>query len=382
MKPRIALIATHPIQYNVPYYVRLTERGNINLKVFYTYPQAQNEYADVEFGKRIEWDIPLLEGYNFEFIENSAKKPSLKSFLGIHNPKLIDKIKAYRPSAILINGWNFRSHLGTMRYFKGKIPIYFRGDSTLLDEYPGWKQVARRSFLKWLYTNVDKALYVGEHNKEYYKAHGLTNRQLLKVPHAIDTNRFQTFSKADEQSLERLRDQAGLKKSDFVFIYIGKFIKKKNPKLLLSAFKAANFPDHVKLLYVGNGELEEELKAESKQLKNIIFLPFQNQKILPLVYRLGDCLVLPSKGPGETWGLVVNEAQACGLSTIISDKVGCAPDMIQPAYHDVVFRYNDESELVNVLKNQVQKGKLNHRPVKDEIAELCLALEQAVLDNE
>ncbi len=87
---RLAIITTHPIQYNAPLFKLLSKRNNISIKVFYTWGEAvlQKKY-DPGFGKTIEWDIPLLEGYEYTFVENTAKKPGSHHFSGIDNPRLI-----------------------------------------------------------------------------------------------------------------------------------------------------------------------------------------------------------------------------------------------------------------------------------------------------
>jgi hypothetical protein len=82
-------------------------------------------------------------------------------FRGIINPALIGKMKAWAPDGLLVIGWNYHSHLQCLRYFHGRIPIYFRGDSVLLHETLGWRKLFRRLFLSWVYQHVDFALYVG-----------------------------------------------------------------------------------------------------------------------------------------------------------------------------------------------------------------------------
>ena len=109
----------------------LTERGNLAIKVFYTWGDAvlENKY-DPGFGKSIEWDIPLLKGYDFTFVKNASLNAGSHHFGGINNPSLIREIKEWGPDAVLVYGWCFKSHLSAMRYFKGRIPVLFRGDST------------------------------------------------------------------------------------------------------------------------------------------------------------------------------------------------------------------------------------------------------------
>src|ERR1700760_1398564 len=83
---KLAVITTHPVQYNVPWLIRLADRG-IDAKVYYTYEQSSNgEIYDKGFGKDIKWDIPLLEGYSYEFVPNTARRPGLDRYLGIFNP--------------------------------------------------------------------------------------------------------------------------------------------------------------------------------------------------------------------------------------------------------------------------------------------------------
>ena len=136
---RLAIITTHPIQYYAPLFRLLSERKNIDVKVFYTWgEQSKDKIFDPGFGKVREWDIPLLEGYKYEFITNISTIPGSHHFWGINNPNLIQKINHWNANAVLVIGWNFKSHLRAMIYFKGKIPVLFRGDSTLLDEEKGF----------------------------------------------------------------------------------------------------------------------------------------------------------------------------------------------------------------------------------------------------
>ena len=129
---KLVVITSHPIQYNAPLFRLLQERGNIQIKVLYTWSQSeQGRLYDPGFAKQREWDIPLFEGYNYEFAENIAKNPGSHHFWGIINPSLIKRIEAYNPDALLVYGWSFYSHLKVLLHFKGNIPVLFRGDSTL-----------------------------------------------------------------------------------------------------------------------------------------------------------------------------------------------------------------------------------------------------------
>lgn len=374
MQKRLAIIVTHPIQYYSPLFRKISESGQIELKVFYTWSQAQGKKYDPGFGKEVDWDIPLLEGYNYTFVRNISKKPGSDHFYGIVNPTLIKEIEDWKPDAVLVIGWNFKSHLTAMRYFKGKIPVYFRGDSTLMDETPGIRKIARRIFLRWVYSYVDYAFYVGKRNKEYFLANGLKENQLIFAPHAIDNERFYDKDGNYKQKAIEWRRTLGIKDDDFVFLFAGKLEPKKNPIVMLNAFLKLKEPN-AHLVFVGNGILESELKnfvtlslskGEHSLLQgNIHFLPFQNQSIMPIVYRLGNVFVLPSQGPGETWGLAVNEAMASGLPVIVSDKVGCAEDLVKDGFNGYIFKAQDINELLNVMYECINSWMNNKNKFKE-----------------
>ena len=187
---KLAIITTHPIQYNAPLFKLISDREKIKIKVFYTWEQSNEKVYDEKFGREIKWDIPLLEGYEYIFVKNTAKNQGSGHFRGVINPTLIKEIKNWQADAVLVFGWNHHSHYKVMRYFKGKIPVYFRGDSTLLDEKLGLKTVLRRFWLKFVYRYIDYALYVGTNNKQYYLKHGIKKKQLVFEPHAIDNELF------------------------------------------------------------------------------------------------------------------------------------------------------------------------------------------------
>ncbi|HEY9177363.1 MAG TPA: glycosyltransferase, partial [Flavipsychrobacter sp.] len=258
---KLAIVTTHPIQYNAPWFKLLAAEPGIDVKVFYTWEQSNtNEKFDPGFGKVVSWDIPLLNGYNYTFVKNTSANPGSHHFKGIVNPTLNAEIEAWGADAVLIFGWPFKSHLACMKHFKGKIPVLFRGDSTLLDEKGGAKQVLRRLFLKYVYSFVDYAFYVGTNNKQYFLAHGLKEKQLVFVPHAVENNRFVEKKEEYINEAAKWRKELGIRSGDFVVLFAGKFNHKKNPFFLLHL--ADKLPgDNFKFVLVGNGELEQDLKS-------------------------------------------------------------------------------------------------------------------------
>lgn len=345
---KVAFIISHPIQYYVPLLQGLARRGNIELKVFYTWGEDSISKFDPGFNRIVEWDIPLLEGYSYEFMENIAADPGTHHFKGIDNPSIINKIENYQPDKIVLFGWSFKSHLKVLKYFKGKVPIYFRGDSHLLNEQPFYKKIIRNIFLRWVYSHVDFAIAVGKNNHDYYRWVGLKERQVLFAPHAIDEHRFLDFDEKQLIEKKMFLDRLQVPKNHIVFLYAGKFEYRKNLKTLIQAkLKLKELP--CTLILVGNGPEEEELKSLSINDNNIHFVSFMNQSEIPIIYKSADVFILPSIS--ETWGLAINEAMICGLAVIASDKVGAAKDLIQN--NGNIFEAQNVFQLSEMMKNVI-----------------------------
>lgn len=364
----------------------MAEQEVLSIKVFYTWSQAVGSIHDKDFRIDRVWDIDLLSGYDHEFVQNTSSNPGSHHYNGIVNPTLIKQVEAFTPDAIILYGWKFNSHLKLMRYFHGKIPIIFRGDSTLLDETPGFslKKFFRFALLKWVYRHVDLVFSPGRSSDAYFKACGLSPDQIIRVPHAIDNDRFMKeyqdvkpteIGSYTQQAIERRRT-LGIPDDRKVFLFAGKLEPKKDPELLLTAFiKLLEKRQDIHLLFVGSGVLENKLKILVSDLCNslksdvcrltsdschlsphvlhlksyVSFLPFQNQSNMPIIYRMSDVFVLPSKGPSETWGLAVNEAMACGRPVIVSDKCGAAADMINEGINGFVFNATHLESLLNKI---------------------------------
>jgi glycosyltransferase involved in cell wall biosynthesis len=346
---RLAIVCAHPVQYYAPLFQLIAQKHCI--KVFYQ-PNVNGIRQDKGFNMAFEWDLPLLQGYDYEFSHN------------------INRLSAFKPSAVLIYGWAYLSHVKLIFYFHNRIPVLFRGDSTLLDQKPEWKLVLRNLWLKFIYKKIDYACYVGSQNKAYFKNFGLSETQLIYMPHTIDNNRF-SADRTDEAI--HIRTAFGIKEEDILILFTGKLIKKKGPELLLAAFARLN-KTNIHLLFVGSGVLEPALKRAAKtcvNTGNIHFLPFQNQQQMPAIYQACDLFCLPSVGPGETWGLALNEAMAARKAVLASDAAGAAYDLVNKN-NGAVFKNNNIDDLHNKLitltshkRRLTQMGMQSHYSIQD-----------------
>ena len=384
---KLAIISTHPIQYNAPFFALLHKRAKLALKVFYTWSQAvKGEKYDPGFGTTVHWDIPLLDGYPWEAVNNTSEKPGSEHYHGIINPGLIEAVSDFNPDAILVYGWNFKSHFILMRHFKGKIKVIFRGDSTLLNEEGLLKTMLRKMALRFVYHYIDYALYVGKANKAYFRFAGLQERQMVFMPHAVENSRFASCETKTEEIAE-LKKQWKIPPQNLVLLYSGKLTTNKNIHSLCIAIAALQHKP-VSLLIAGSGPLGEKLKKDFAHHPQIIFLGFQNQERIPLLYAIADLVVLPSKKKNETWGLCLNEGMAAGKAVIASDGCGAAYDLVEHGMNGYVFPVNDFGKLqehVAFLADRpelVKKmGEASKKIISDYSFEKgCMALEKLMED--
>jgi glycosyltransferase involved in cell wall biosynthesis len=249
---------------------------------------------------------------------------------------------------LLVYGWANRTHLAVLRRFKGRVPILFRGDSTLLTGARGVRRLARFPILRWVYSHVDVALYPGQRNRDYLAACGVGAKRMAWMPHCVDNDRFSADGAALERQARGARRTLGIGEADIAFLFAGKLVPWKDLGNLIDAFRTAVAgPTRTHLLIAGSGPMEGELRDLAAGDPRIHFLGFRNQTEMPLTYRIGDAFVLPSTS--ETWGLAVNEAMACGRPVAVSERVGCAPDLASDAAFARRFGAADVASLRRTL---------------------------------
>jgi len=357
-RKRVAFVVSHPIQYFAPLYQRLARRHDIEIKVFFTWHAGRQAAEDRGFGQAIAWDIPLTDGYAFELVPNVSSDPGPYSFFGLRNPALLGRVMAWRPDVVHICGWAWYSHLRLLRALRRQgVPTLFSGDSHLLDGTPrgprGW---AKAAVLRQVYSWPSGFLVVGSANRAYYQRFGVEPRRLHPCPHSIDVGRFAEPAARLEADAARWRGELGISPSRKVLLYAGKFEPKKRPVELMRAVSRLR-DDAIVLVLIGAGELQAKIDAiAAADPARYRVLPFQNQSRMPVAYRLGDVFVLPS-ACRETWGLAVNEALACGRPVIVSDRVGCAADLVD-ARCGRVFPWHDWSAFVRAAEDMIDGGNL------------------------
>lgn len=356
MTYRLGVLVSHPIQYLSPWFRHLANK--LDLEVFYAHRQSARGQAEAGFGVEFDWDVPLLEGYSYRWLTNVARQHGLRSFGGCDTPEIYDIIQHGRFDAFLVFGWNRKSSIQAILACKRTgTPVLMRGDSQLNSTRSPLKSAAKFIPYRLLLPRLDGHLYVGKRNKEYLQHYGVREDRLFFVPHFVDNDYFARSAKRSEVSSDslRIRDELGIPRDAFVFIYAGKMIPEKRPQDFIQALSKILYTQtspNIHALLIGDGPMRSFLEKLAKPHSDRIhFVGFQNQTRLPLFYQASDALILPGQ---ETWGLVVNEAAACGIPSVVSDAAGCATDLIEEGVTGYTFPMGDVNALAGSLSVLMQ----------------------------
>jgi glycosyltransferase involved in cell wall biosynthesis len=379
---RLGILTSHPIQYQAPWFRGLAKE--VDLEVFFSHRQSAVEQGKAGFGKAFQWDVDLLSGYKHRFLTNVARNPGVNHFWGCDTPGVWElvlgnaaKRRGIEPSvdptsgcaargvesesrqgrrfdAFVVTGWHLMSYWQAVRgCHRADVPVLVRGDSQLNTPRSWVKRWGKEFVYRILMRQFDGFLVVGQRNREYLSHYGVKKERMFFTPHFVDNEWFAARAAQHRERRAAIRRPWGASEQTLVVLFVGKFIPKKRPRDILLALailiEQRSIIDAV-AVFVGAGELERPLRDEASLLGvQACFEGFKNQSELPACYVAADVLVLPSDG-GETWGLVVNEAMACGLPAIVSDAVGCSPDLIQQGQTGFTFPMGD----VQALRGRLQ----------------------------
>lgn len=345
-KPRLLIVTSHPIQYQVPWFRALHADGRLDLQVlFLSLPDAHQQGTG--FGHAFEWDVPLLDDYRWVQAP-SAKGDIRNGWWGLSLAAAANDISAQAPDVVLVCGWHKRGMLQCLLAARRLgLPLLLRAESNGLEPSGALRSLKNR----WIARHADQLLPIGKANRQFYERLGLATRIGPEVAYFVDNGFFASRSARHSAGSAVIRSKFRIPEAACCFLFAGKLESKKRPQDLLAALENIQHSSAsaVHLLIVGSGPLEAQLRSRVEAARlPVTFAGFQNQTEMPAAYAAADCLVLPSEY-GETWGLVVNEAMACGLPAIVSDQVGCGPDLVHQGETGFRFQCGDVGELAQAM---------------------------------
>lgn len=325
----LAVFTSHFIQYQAPLWRALAQRPEIDLKVYFLSDHGRRPGFDPQFGQTFQWDIPLDDGYQWELLPGAAGA----------SPGSWRQRLALAPARLVLQGvadvyWRSDyNSLGAVAFFYAclvkKAPVLYRGETTLEHENNS-RAWLKRIILTPVFRRCVYALAIGQRATVYARSLGVPPQRINFCPYHVDSPYWEAAARIWLPRRKELRRNLGLPEDQPVILFCSKIIEKKRPLDLAKAMCKLAQHRAVSLLVVGTGKQLEEMKTLVDQCPKLTshFAGFVNQSRLPEMYAAADILSLPSGGD-ETWGLVVNEAMHSGCVPVVSERVGCAPDLVE-----------------------------------------------------
>jgi len=368
-RPRLGVLASHAIQYQAPLYQELSRRALVDLEVAFLSQRGARPYRDIGFGVTLAWDIDLLGGYRSILLEHESRGDKARWLFALRS-------WLRRQDIVVLHGHAKPEMLLAAAACRTlAVPYLLRGDSQPETTAMGWRRLARHALASFTVTGAAGALPIGQLNAQFYDRYGRIPH--FRAPYSVDNERFRIASDAKRSTRAARLDSLGLDPRRPTVIFSGKLTTRKRPLDAVRAMERCQV--ELNLLMIGDGPLREEVRPYEARLP-IRCLGFVNQADLPGWYGSGDILVLPSER--EPWGLVVNEGMACGLVPVVSDIVGCAPDLVDGIGE--VFPVGNIDELAGALARasrdaSARREMIQRRLEHYTIVETARGYEQAAL---
>jgi glycosyltransferase involved in cell wall biosynthesis len=356
---RLAHLHSHPIPYQAPLYREVARRPEVDLTVYFSSDASVRGYYDQEFGREVAWDTPLLDGYRSHFPPSASRTATPGPYGSPPRLDVVRELLAGRFDAVWMHSY---AHANVWLVTAGELArgsrVLIREEQTLLHERPWYKAALKKAALGAIFSST-WGLFIGEQSRRHFLHYGMPEERLFPARYCVDNEFF--LGKAEELRPRRseLRADFGIDGDAPVVLCVAKTIPKKAPLLLIEAFARLRVKRPCSLLMVGEGELlptARELVAR-RQIPDVHFTGFLNQSELPAAYVASDVFCLPSVH-NETWGLVVNEALNFSLPIVVSNKVGCAVDLVRPGKNGFVVPAGEVEPLAESLEVLVAHDEL------------------------
>jgi glycosyltransferase involved in cell wall biosynthesis len=352
---RVAHLVSHPIHNQAPLYRELSARPDVDLTVYFYSDASVRGYRDREFGQEVQWDTPLLDGYRSRFLPSAARTGIQSKYGQRPNWDVLAEALSGGYDALWFHGYaHANAWLGAVGAEVKRTPVLIREEQTLLHRRPWYLRAVKDTALRALFARA-YGLYIGEQNRKYFLRYGLPAERLFRAPYCVDNDHFRGRAEELQRRRDELRARFGVEDDVPIVLYVAKLIPKKAPLVLLEAFRRVRERRPCALLLVGEGELRPAIEAALGQ--DVHLAGFLNQSELPMAYAAADVFCLPSVFH-ETWGLVVNEALNFGLPAVVTDKVGCAADLVRPGWNGFVVPAGEPEPLAHALEQLVADKRM------------------------
>jgi glycosyltransferase involved in cell wall biosynthesis len=369
MKCKLVILSEIIAPYRVPVFNALAQHKSIDLHVIFL--------AETDPTLR-QWDV-----YKDEISFSYQVLPSWRRRLGKHNillnRGLASALRGASPDVILCGGYNYLASWQSLHWARRhRVPFSLWVESTTRDLRSGSRLV---NFLKAKFIHQCAAFVVpGKASFEYVMNYGAPEENIFTAPNAVNTRFFAERAEAVRRDAPTYRRT--LRLPSRFFLFVGRLVRDKGVFDLVQAYGtlAPELRAEVGLVLVGDGAARPDLERQAKMITpGTVFFPgFAQREQLASYYALAETFVFPTHT--DPWGLVVNEAMACGLPIISTGVAGCVADLVEDRWNGRVIPQGDSESLAFALEElasnfavRSRMGQRSHERILQNSPEACAA---------
>jgi glycosyltransferase involved in cell wall biosynthesis len=342
---RLIILTEIIAPYRIPVFNALAEREDIDLHVIFLAESDPKLRDWLVYKDEIRFSYQVLPSWRWKFAGRNL----------LLNRGLKKGMRGAAPDAILCGGYNYVASWQALRWARQRrVPFISWVESTERDIRSGSRVIEflKRKFLK----RCSAFVVPGKSSLRYVMNYGVLERDIFTAPNAVDTELFAQRAAVVRQ--EAARHRQALQLPPRFFLFVGRLVPEKGVFDLLEAYGklTPELRTLVSLVLVGEGIAREEVTRRAMQIApgQVRCAGFVQRDQLAGYYALAESFVFPSHS--DTWGLVVNEAMACGLPVISSDAAGCVADLIEDNWNGRVVRRGDVLQLASAMEEVGQNS--------------------------
>jgi glycosyltransferase involved in cell wall biosynthesis len=347
MSRRIVIITEIIAPYRIPVFNALRQCRGVDLQVIFLAEHDPTEREWLIYKDEIRFPYQVL--------------PSWRRRVGRHNFLLNwgaeRALRRAAPDFVVCGGYNYVASWQSMSWARrNRVPFGLWVESTTRDSRDGHRLI---EFLKTRFLRGCDAFVVpGKSSVEYLSRYGVPSEMIFTAPNAVDTRFFAERAGVVRENPGFHREALGLPARFFLFA--GRLVPQKGIFDLLAAYGALapELRKEIGLVFVGDGPARPALlqRAANVNSGSIQIVGFAHRELLATYYALADTFVFPTHT--DPWGLVVNEAMACGLPVISSDAAGCVADLIESGWNGRVVPAGDVGQLAGAMDELARNAEL------------------------
>jgi glycosyltransferase involved in cell wall biosynthesis len=344
----VLVLSEIPTPYRLPLYRRLAEQPELDLEIAFCAASEPDR----------PWRLDEeLAGVPHRILRGVHPKirTRLDTFVYEVNPGIVPLLLRSRPDLLVISGYAvFAEQLALALAPLLRIPFLIHSETHLLKPRRSWVTRAKRIALPRILGRAAGGLAAGSAATDYLVAHGIPRERIRIFPNTIDVDAYRAGAAAARGRAAEIRAELGL--PDRFVLYVGRFTATKGFPELIAAHRRLG-GEAPPLVVAGAGPLDHLAQGA----EGVRALGFRSSRELIELYALAEACVVPSRA--ETWGVVVNEALACGCPVVATDAVGAAVDLVRDGVDGWVVPAGDVDALARALSEPQPSGDVSGGPI-------------------